>query len=316
MQHQELIGLDLGRRGPTLPSALEPESAMAPATAAGPASCQATCSELARRTQQLEQHRVEDLASVVGAVHDTIAALGAEMASWHGDVQASAGRFDTLVAQPDAERLRAQLLDEVRALRSVVTDRRRRWDETKKAYADRVTDLELQLRTTRVEASTDGLTGLANRRSFDRELAHRLRSSQQRVVLALFDVDDFKGVNDTRGHAEGDRLLIAIARVLEGSMRPGDLVARLGGDEFAVIVAGLTLRQAESRFATLVSELCVSTHGVSCGLAEFSAGDTVKSLYDRADAALYDAKRGGKHRVGTRSQAYLREMTGGSRAPL
>jgi len=289
VHHPNLIELDL--RGDTTP----------------PVVCQPTCPELTRRTHQLEQQRVEDLASVVGALHEALAALGEEMSSWQGEVQTSAARFGVIVSQPDPAVLRTQVLDEVRALKQVVVDRRQRWDVTKRAYAERVTALEVQLRTTREEAATDGLTGLANRRAFDRELAHRLRSSQHRVVLALFDVDNFKSVNDTMGHPEGDRLLIAIAAMLTSSMRPGDLVARLGGDEFAVIVAGLTLGQAECRFATLVSEIGVAVHGVSCGLSEFSAGDNAQSLYDRADGALYDAKRDGKHRVAARSQRYLKD---------
>jgi diguanylate cyclase len=289
VHHSNLIELDL--RGDATP----------------PVACQPTCPELTRRTNQLEQQRVEDLASVVGALHEALAALGEEMSSWQGEVQTSAARFGAIVSQPDPAVLRTQVLDEVRALKKVVVDRRQRWDVTKRAYAERVTTLEVQLRTTREEAATDGLTGLANRRAFDRELAHRLRSSQQRVVLALFDVDNFKGVNDTMGHAEGDRLLTAIAGMLTTSMRPGDLVARLGGDEFAVIVAGLTLGQTECRFATLVSEIGVALHGVSCGLSEYSAGDNAQSLYDRADGALYDAKRDGKHRVATRSQRYLKD---------
>lgn len=299
MHHPNLIELDL--RGPVvMPAPAEPR-----ATTSG--ACQSSCPELMRRTQQLEQHRVEDLASVVGALHEALVALGAEMASWQGDVQSSAVRFGTIVSQPDPAVLRTQVLDEVRALKQVVVDRRQRWDVTQRAYAERVTALEVQLRTTREEAATDGLTGLANRRAFDRELAHRLRSSHHRVVLALFDVDDFKSVNDTKGHPEGDRLLSAIAGMLMQSMRPGDLVARLGGDEFAVIVAGLALGQAECRFATLVSEIGVALHGVSCGLSEFSAGDNAQSLYDRADAALYEAKRDGKQRVASKCQRYLRD---------
>lgn len=305
MHHpHDLIALDL--RGPR-------QEPVQPTTAA-PQNCAQSCAEFTRHAQQLEQHRVEDLAAVVGALHETVGALGTEMQSWQGDVQSAAGRFQALVSQPDPEVLRTHLIEEVRTLKLAVVERRQRWEATRKAYVDRVTDLEVQLRSTREEASTDALTGLANRRAFDRELVHRLRSSHQRVVLALFDVDDFKGVNDTRGHAEGDKVLSGIAGMLSSSMRPGDLVARLGGDEFAIIVAGVTLRQAENRFATLVSEIRVAVHGVSCGLAEFSAGDTPKSLYDRADSALYDAKHGGKHRVGTRASAFVRDMLEGARA--
>lgn len=283
---------------------------MAPASTAGShgqVSCASTCPELSKRTHQLEQHRVDDLATVVAAVHDAFGALGAEMASWQGDVQASTGRVSAIVSQPDPQQLRSMLLDEVRNLKDIVVSRRQRWDATRKAYSEHVSALEMQLRTTREEAATDGLTGLANRRTFDRELALRLCTSYHRVVLAVFDVDDFKQVNDTRGHAHGDRLLTQIATALTQAMRPGDLIARLGGDEFAVIAAGLTLRQAECRFATLVSEIGVAVHGLSCGLAEFSAGDTARSLFDRADAALYDAKQAGKQRIAIRQQPYLRD---------
>lgn len=306
MHHHDLIELDL--RGGSRTSMPVPAPVQARAT------CETTCPEFARRTQQLEQHRVEDLAAVVGALHETIGALGAEMTSWQGDVQAAAGRFQSLVSQPDPEVLRTHLIEEVRTLKQAVVDRRQKWEATKKAYAERVTTLEVQLRSTRAEASTDGLTGLANRRAFDRELTHRLRSSHQRLVLALFDVDNFKHVNDSKGHGEGDRVLSSIAAMLSSSLRPGDMVARLGGDEFAVIVAGLTLRQAEVRFETLVSEITVAVHGVSCGLAEFSAGDTPTSLYERADSALYDAKHGGKHRVAVRAATFVRDLRGGARA--
>jgi diguanylate cyclase (GGDEF)-like protein len=270
------------------------------------------------RTRQLEQQRLADLASVTQALQDAMSALGAEMTAWHGDVQQAAGRCDALISEPDPERLRTRLIDEVRTLRQVVVDRRRRWDATTRAYAERVTTLEGELQSTRTQAETDPLTGLANRRAFDRDLQRRLQARTDRIVLALFDVDDFKGVNDRRGPAEGDRVLTAIASMLSSSIRPGDLAARLGGDEFALICGGVTARQAEHRFSTIVSEISVAVHGVSCGLTELAAGDTPASLYARADGALYDAKAAGKHRVGVRSAAYVTELraVGGRRATL
>jgi diguanylate cyclase (GGDEF)-like protein len=132
------------------------------------------------------------------------------------------------------------------------------------------------------------------------------------------DVDDFKGINDTHGHAAGDQVLTAIAQALVGSVRPDDLVARLGGDEFAILADDLTLRQAEGRFAKTIATLCAPPAGqtstlactpnMSCGLAEFSAGDTYESLFQRADEALYAAKRQGKHRVATKSRAFIRDL--------
>jgi diguanylate cyclase (GGDEF)-like protein len=87
-------------------------------------------------------------------------------------------------------------------------------------------------------------------------------------------------------------------------------VARLGGDEFAILASDLTLRQAENRFAKTIATLTESDPlaKVSCGLAEYSAGDTYESLFERADQALYAAKRGGKNRVTGKARAFIRDL--------
>ena len=110
-------------------------------------------------------------------------------------------------------------------------------------------------------------------------------------------------------------MLIALAEGLRRTLPDQDFVARLGGDEFAVLAADLTLRQAECRFAAALSSIFTSTGEplpcvptISCGLAEFSAGDTYASLYERADQALYAAKRQGKRRVAVKERAYLRDL--------
>lgn len=304
MSHDTQI-IELGLRGRSMPTPVSVP--MAVSSQAQP-HCISTCPELAARAAALEQARLEDIATVAVVVQDTIAALGHEMHAWQGDVSASTGRLDALVSLPDPVRLRSRLVEEVKALKSVAMEHRQRWESTARDYAERVAALEQQLQSTRAEALSDGLTGLANRRAFDRELHKRLRSPREAVVLALLDLDNFKGLNDARGHTVGDSALAGVARALEHQLRPTDFVARVGGDEFAVIVAGLPLRQSEMRFMQIVQDISRRVHGVSCGLAELSAGDTAQSLYDRADAALYDAKRSGRGRVAARSQVYLRDL--------
>ena len=179
-----------------------------------------------------------------------------------------------------------------------------------------IENLERQLMFTKKEASVDPLTGIANRRTFDSLLAEWMRRPGLQFVLAFIDVDDFKSINDTHGHMAGDQVLIAIANRLAQSFRSDDVVARIGGDEFAVLVSQLTLRQAEGRFSKLVAGLfpppgdgtlpCLPK--VTCGLAEFSAGDTPASLCVRADQAMYAAKRLGKHRVVAKEQAFVRDL--------
>jgi diguanylate cyclase (GGDEF)-like protein len=117
----------------------------------------------------------------------------------------------------------------------------------------------------------------------------------------------------------GDRALVAVAQALKNSVRAGaDVVARIGGDEFAVLVADLNLRQAESRLRMLSASLAAVKFEtpkdaplkltLSIGVAECSAGDTPQSLMERADAAVYEAKRLGKNRVVTKTKPTLRDL--------
>jgi diguanylate cyclase (GGDEF)-like protein len=135
-------------------------------------------------------------------------------------------------------------------------------------------------------------------------------------VLAIFDVDEFKRINDTGGHETGDCVLKVIASGLKMSVRPDDVVSGIGGDEFAMLAPGLTLRQAESRLRSMLEKLEASLEEaanlprvtLSCGAAEYSAGDTMQSLMSRADQALYEAKRKGKNRVAVKTLPLIRDL--------
>ncbi len=159
-------------------------------------------------------------------------------------------------------------------------------------------------------ATFDGLTGLANRAAFNERLGTHFGPSDRRseTVSVLFvDVDDFKFVNDTIGHAAGDALLVGVAERLTMSVRPGDFVARLGGDEFAVITVGTS---SDTTAADVVGERVLEAFtepfvladrlvpiAVSIGVSTMRA-DTPDSarLLSEADFAMYTAKRAGKGR--------------------
>jgi diguanylate cyclase (GGDEF)-like protein len=164
-------------------------------------------------------------------------------------------------------------------------------------------------------ASTDTLTGLSNRRAFadtlERELAEGAAAGTAAAVLYI-DLDGFKTINDTLGHAAGDELLVQVAYRLRGCIRGGDVAARLGGDEFVLLLAQLppdaaeqaTARVAERALSVLCDpiELDGGTHRVSgsMGLTIAQPG-TIDSerLLAAADAAMYEAKRDGGNRIVT-----------------
>ncbi|MCF3935292.1 GGDEF domain-containing protein [Acuticoccus sp. M5D2P5] len=161
-----------------------------------------------------------------------------------------------------------------------------------------------------VASLTDPLTGLPNRRAFlaasERMLARRQRTSAPLSVLAI-DLDRFKGVNDTFGHAVGDKVLMVFAAVAKEHLRPDDIVARFGGEEFAVLLPEANARQGceiaerlRSSFAAAASR--VDGHDVG---ATFSTGLTlivgaeasISDALEEADAALYRAKLNGRNRI-------------------
>lgn len=155
-------------------------------------------------------------------------------------------------------------------------------------------------------ARTDALTGLSTRRAFEEQLEHDLRLAQRRhgtITLAFLDLDDFKNVNDTYGHAEGDRVLRVTGRVLKESTRVADTVARLGGDEFVLVLPDTDPHGAEEAISKIRRDLHLSLATAAPKVTvTFSVGaitflDTPPGMDEAlqaADALMYDAKHRGK----------------------
>jgi len=166
------------------------------------------------------------------------------------------------------------------------------------ALIDRLREHEIRLRH---QANFDGLTGLANRTHFHDQVAHALATPSARVSVLLVDLDGFKAVNDTMGHAAGDALLMAVADRLRTAIRAGDLAARLGGDEFAVLLPDCTAPEASRTAERILAALSVPEQidgipvraAASIGVAAATPGSDVTSLLRDADVAMYTAKRRG-----------------------
>jgi diguanylate cyclase len=160
------------------------------------------------------------------------------------------------------------------------------------------------------QAHTDELTGLSNRRVFERELRHRCAQWERQGIplsLILLDVDQFKRFNDYHGHQTGDIVLKAVAEVLEKSIREMDIVCRYGGEEFGVILPGITLNEGQffaERIRKAVANNTITVDGselrvtISAGLAQALEDEQPKALVNRADKALYAAKNSGRNLVG------------------
>ncbi|MGA2187224.1 MAG: diguanylate cyclase [Steroidobacteraceae bacterium] len=168
-------------------------------------------------------------------------------------------------------------------------------------------DLHSKLDREKYGARHDPLTLVGNRKSFDERFAQAMAlraENEVPVAMLLWDLDNFKVINDTYGHRAGDRVLKTVATCFVSGLRPEDFIARIGGEEFVMLLAGLPfakaqqiaeeLRQAVAalRFHFRGSPVRITS---SCGLTDLRTGDTGSTAFDRADGALYRAKHGGKN---------------------
>ena len=181
------------------------------------------------------------------------------------------------------------------------------YEELERRVAERTSELAIATRELRHQALHDSLTGLANRVALWDQLTHRLEAADRRkpkIAVLFLDLDDFKMVNDTFGHAAGDQLLIEVARRIEVELRSADTAARVGGDEFVVLLddvdtgdeAQAVARRIADRLRTPYefeghSYTTTSSIGVALAGDELTTSDAIVAA---ADAAMYDAKRSGR----------------------
>jgi diguanylate cyclase len=168
-------------------------------------------------------------------------------------------------------------------------------------------DLHSRLDSEKQGARVDPLTGIANRKSFEERFAHEIAQkprAELAVVMLLWDLDNFKAINDSYGHRAGDRVLQSVASCFMAAARENDFVARIGGEEFVMLLGGAKIAPAmliANQVRSAVEALRFHFRGtpvrvtVSCGLTELKENDVAEAAFDRADGALYRAKHGGKN---------------------
>jgi diguanylate cyclase len=257
-----------------------------------------------------------EIVAAITLVRDAVASIDGVEQTLQRSLVESAEKFEALRDLDSLQQMKLGLAKQVESLRQISSKRELQWRRQMASVERKIRTLETQLAATRLEARHDSLTGLVNRRSV--EASFKLFQDVRRpFVLALFDVDDFKKINDTHGHLAGDTALKTIATTLQASVRSHDVVGRFGGDEFIVMMVDVPLALAERRLVAVMQNLRAmppvidgaAKLTVSCGVSEFSAGDTFETLVARADQALYDAKRAGKNRLGVKSMPYIRDLT-------
>uniref|UniRef100_E6VLZ8 diguanylate cyclase n=1 Tax=Rhodopseudomonas palustris (strain DX-1) TaxID=652103 RepID=E6VLZ8_RHOPX len=250
-------------------------------------------------------------ARVAGEIDDIMAMLAETLGSTASFGDDLHGKSQKLSLATDHDQIKAiveRLVVTTREMRQTNSALEQRLSASKQEIAN----LQLSLEAIRNESLTDPLTGLGNRKHFDRTVHDALRSaaaSHQPLSLLMMDIDHFKSFNDTYGHLTGDQVLRLVGLTLKQSIKGQDFTARYGGEEFAVVLPNTPLRQAiivadNIRRQVMSKELKKKSTGEILGRVTLSAGvstlkpnDDVESLIGRADACLYAAKRNGRNRV-------------------
>ncbi len=187
-------------------------------------------------------------------------------------------------------------------------DRAERMRDRVAELEHRASSLQDSLRREHALALTDPLTGLPNRLAYERHMAeveHGVRQEGRAACVGAFDIDRFKDINDTYGHAAGDAVLRIVGATLARELAGQAFVARFGGEEFVVVFSGMSTAQAldvAQRLCTTVEKLAFHasskpvTVTMSGGITGFAGEDSAATVFDRADRALYRAKRAGRNR--------------------
>jgi|CXWL01.1.fsa_nt_gi diguanylate cyclase len=215
--------------------------------------------------------------------------------------------------EPDPKRLRSLVATLAVATREMA-ERNLHLSEQMEVSARKVESLQASLESVKVEALTDALTGLANRRYLDETLRRRVteaEASREPLCLVLCDIDHFKRFNDTWGHAVGDQVIRFIAGALRLHAGGDYLAARYGGEEFALIMPRTSLNDAQRTCAELQESIrskrlsrrssgeTLGSVTISIGIARRRDNENPSDLVKRADACLYASKRGGRDRITT-----------------
>ena len=250
-------------------------------------------------------------ARVIGEIDDVMKLIS--------DALGMSASYDASLSGATQKLSVAQNLDQVKGIVETLVKSTREMRDTNKALENRLTlskaqisNLQQSLEAIRAETLTDPLTGLGNRKYFDRSIETAVQTAQangQPLSLLMFDIDHFKSFNDSYGHLTGDQVLRLVGMSLKQTIKGQDITARYGGEEFGVVLPNTALRQALTvadhiRRAVMSKELKKKSTGeilgrvtISVGVSMLKPGDDTDSLIERADACLYAAKRNGRNRV-------------------
>jgi len=265
------------------------------------------------RQKQYLTEREKELKDIIDLLAKAMVTLDTDNQQYNQKIYEQSEKIEQITRLDDIKKVKQALINEIENIRKTVRDKQQRDSKQLKILSKQVSTLNLELKKAKVDSVTDGLTGIYNRKAFDRYINERVRQNnaiRNAFAILMVDIDDFKETNDVYGHPTGDRVLLAVAHKCRNLIRHEDFIARYGGDEFIIVLPSASLRNAIKK-ANLICKAISDTRysledvraghvlsiTVSIGISTYQEGDTAKTVIDRSDEALYIAKRTGKNRV-------------------
>jgi diguanylate cyclase len=259
--------------------------------------------------------REKELRDIIDLLSKAMTGLGSDNQTFYRRVFDHSEKLEQITLLDDIKKIKNALKTEVEQIKETVQTQKKQERLKIEKLAIQVDSLKGELEKTQVQLQTDALTGINNRKALDSYLEDRVeRCNLQGASFAvlMLDIDDFKSINDTYGHLIGDRVLLAFATKCKSSIRADDFIARYGGEEFIILLPGASLRNAKKKAKQICKLLAAAQYAddsagpghflsatVSIGVSTLQIGDTPATVIERADKALYFAKKSGKNRVAT-----------------
>lgn len=257
--------------------------------------------------------RENEFKDIIDILTKAMVTLDTENQVYNEKILRQSEKIEEITLLDDIKKLKKALIQEIEQIRETVRDKQSH-DHTKLEFLSRkVINLSAELEKARTESLTDGMTGIYNRKAFDSyisSLVEKNNISKFPFSLLILDIDDFKKVNDAYGHQTGDRVILAIINKCRQNIRGEDFFARYGGEEFVIVLPGASLKNGVNRAEHICKSIASTRYylddvpdsptlavTVSIGVSSLQKADTVSTITQRADRALYSAKHKGKNCV-------------------